>query len=157
MATLIDPVALDAVISQRLRGRVRQHTAGQRRQVIAIDGESPGARTGGRVFLFAAVDHATGAVIEQESIGVKTNAIPYFAPLLDLISDLLGVVITADALHRKRNTPSRQRCALLSHSEAQSEIAPGADRFSKQTVRLTRDRHDHRTRKKTREHVFAIS
>jgi len=47
MAALVDPVALDTVISQWLRGRVRQHTAGQGRQVITVDGkEIRGPRTG---------------------------------------------------------------------------------------------------------------
>ena len=54
------------------------------------------------MFLFAAVDHTTGAVIGQESIGVKTNETPRFAPLLDQISDVSGVVVTADALHTQR-------------------------------------------------------
>jgi predicted transposase YbfD/YdcC len=34
---------------------------------------------------------------------VQTNEITRFAPLLDQISDLRGVVITADALHCQRD------------------------------------------------------
>ena len=116
------------------------------------------------MFLFAALDHSTGTVIGQESIGEKTNEIPHFAPLMDRISDLAGVVVTADALHTQT---------------AHAEYLNGRDAFYVFTVKgnqrgvydkiasqtwaslpvqhTTRDRHDHRTGDKTREHVFAIT
>lgn len=86
----IDPVVLNAVINEWVRQQTRQRTPDRSQTVIAIDGkEVRGAKNGGgkRVFLFAALDHATGAVIEQESIGEKTNEIPHFQPLLDQIRD----------------------------------------------------------------------
>ena len=65
----IDPVALDNAVDGWVRQLVREQTKGGSR-VIAIDGkESRGAKDGGakRVFLMAALDHATGTVVGQES------------------------------------------------------------------------------------------
>lgn len=100
----IDAVALDDAVNGWVRERVREHT-GAGRPVVAVDGkEVRGAKNGGagRVFLMAALDHATGTVIGQESIGQKTNEIPHFQALMGKIGDLHGVVITADALHTQR-------------------------------------------------------
>jgi predicted transposase YbfD/YdcC len=75
-------------------------------KAIAIDGkEVRGAKNGGgdRVHLMAAVDHATGTVLGQVSIGVKTNEITRFEDLLNTIQNLKGVVVTADALHTQRS------------------------------------------------------
>jgi predicted transposase YbfD/YdcC len=47
----------------------------------------------------AAFDHASGVVIEQESVGEKTNEIPHLPRLLDKLGDLTDTVITVDALH----------------------------------------------------------
>ena len=60
----------------------------------------------GRVFLFAALDHATGTVIGRESISEKTNEIPHFAALMGKIGDLGGVVVTADAPHTQQSPKS---------------------------------------------------
>ncbi|MET3919913.1 putative transposase YbfD/YdcC [Arthrobacter sp. UYEF20] len=75
-------------------------------KVIAIDGkEVRGAKNGGggRVHLMAAVDHGTGTVLGQVSIGVKTNEITRFEDLLNTIKNLTGMVVTADALHTQRS------------------------------------------------------
>ncbi len=101
LAARIDPDALDQAVngwaSAQARSRARSGPA-----VIAVDGkEVRGAKngTGARVFLMAALDHGTGAVIGQESIGEKTNEIPHFGALMDKLGTLSGTVITADALH----------------------------------------------------------
>lgn len=76
-----------------------------RPRVIAIDGkEVRGAKNGGgdRVHLMAAVDHVTGAILGQVSIGVKTNEIPCFQDLLETIKNIAGMIITMDALHTQR-------------------------------------------------------
>ncbi|MDQ6755086.1 MAG: ISAs1 family transposase [Actinomycetota bacterium] len=102
LAAQIDPVALDDAVC----AWVRDQTGGRgTRPVVAVDGkEARGAKNGGgtRVFLMAALDHATGTVIGQESIGEKTNEIPHFATLMGRLGDLSGVTITADALHTQR-------------------------------------------------------
>lgn len=200
-AARIDPVVLDTVINEWVRGRAWKPESSQQRQVIAVDGkEVRGAKNGGgkRVFLFAALDHATGAVIGQESIGEKTNEIPHFQPLLDQIPDLSGVVVTADALHTQRGHAQylhgrgahyvftvklnqralRNRIAsqtwstrAIQHSRSQKSHGRTTTwaitcqpaqawidfPYAKQTIRLSRDRHNHRTGEKTREHVFAIT
>ncbi|MFQ4150639.1 ISAs1 family transposase, partial [Arthrobacter sp. LAPM80] len=51
----------------------------------------------------AAVDHATGTILGQISIGVKTNEITCFEDLLNTIKNLAGMMITADALHTQRS------------------------------------------------------
>ena len=102
----LDPQVLDTVISRWVQVRTRQANATTgTQQVVAVDGkEVRGAKIGGRrrVFLMAALDHATGTVIGQESIGEKTNEIPHFASLMGKIGDLGGVIVTADALHTQR-------------------------------------------------------
>ena len=75
-------------------------------KVIAIDGkEVRGAKNGGgdRVHLMAAVDHVTGTILGQVSIGVKTNEITCFQDLLNTITNLAGVIVTMDALHTQRS------------------------------------------------------
>ena len=75
-------------------------------QVIAIDGkEVRGAKNSGgdRVHLMAAVDHATGTILGQVSIGIKTNEITRFEDLLNTIKNIAGMIITADALHTQRS------------------------------------------------------
>jgi len=102
----LDAAALDTVISEWVQARTRRANATTAtKSVVAIDGkEVRGAKNGGgrRVFLMAALDHATGTVIGQESIGQKTNEIPHFQGLMGKIGDLGGVIITADALHTQR-------------------------------------------------------
>lgn len=146
----------------------------------------------------AALDHATGSVIGQESIGEKTNEIPHFSPLMDRLGDLSGTVVTADALHTQSGhaeglhsrgahyvlTVKQNQRALRARISSQSwstrqvqyvcrekahgrttvwqaTIQPAQDwirfPYAAQTIRLTRDRHDHKTGQKTRELVFAIT
>lgn len=71
------------------------------RRAVAVDGKSVrGSRNAEKtaVVLIAAMDH-TGTVLAQRQIADKSNEIPAFAPLLDMIEDLDGVMVTADALH----------------------------------------------------------
>lgn len=98
----LDPLALDTSINKWTRARVR---AGGGTLIVALDGkEIRGAKNAGqsRVFLMGALEHTTGTVIGQESIGEKTNEIPHFGPLLDQLGDLAGAIVTADALHTQR-------------------------------------------------------
>ncbi|WP_062007219.1 ISAs1 family transposase [Arthrobacter alpinus] len=73
--------------------------------VIAIDGkEVRGAKIAGgtRIQLLAGIDQATGAVLVQQNVSEWHNEITYFKPLLEEVTNLDGVVITADALHTQR-------------------------------------------------------
>lgn len=196
----IDAVALDDAVNGWVRVRARKHT-GADRPVVAIDGkEVCGAKNGGRnrVFLMAALDHATGTVIGQEAIGTKTNEIPHFQALMGKIGDLRDVVITADALHTQRvhaeflhsrgahyvltvkanqralreriasqtwaPLPIQHTCHQKRHGRTttwQATCQPAQEWIdfphAKQTMRLTRDRHNHSTGEVTREHVFVIT
>src|SRR4051812_22870572 len=49
-----------------------------------------------------AADQQSGVVLASTDVDGKTNEITRFAPLLDQIGDLRGVVVTADALHCQR-------------------------------------------------------
>ena len=198
----IDGQVLDTVINDWVHARTRQaNTTADARQVVAVDGkEVRGAKNGSnaRVFLFAALDHATGAVIGQDSIGEKTNEIPHFATLMGKLGELDGAVITADALHTQREhaeylhkhgahyvltvknnqrglrdrissqtwagRPVQYTCREKGHGRTttwQATVQPAQDWIdfphATQTMRLTRDRHDHKTGTRTREHVFVIT
>lgn len=75
--------------------------SGNGRRVIAIDGKSVrgSATANGRCrHLLSALSHGSRLVLGQIDVATKTNEIPLFAALLDSI-DLLGVLVTADALH----------------------------------------------------------
>lgn len=68
---------------------------------IAVDGKTVrGSASGGDRgrHLLAALDHASGIVLGQRDVDHTTNEITVFATLLDQI-DLLGKLVTADALH----------------------------------------------------------
>ncbi|MEU1601582.1 hypothetical protein ABZ468_55405 [Streptomyces sp. NPDC005708] len=74
-----------------------------------MDGKSlrGAARARGRkVHLLAAVEHNTGLVLAQLDIGEKTGETTCFQPLLDTVADLAGVVVTGDALCRRRHNAS---------------------------------------------------
>ncbi len=194
-----DPVALDRVVT----AWTREHAAGAptARRVVAVDGkECRGAKNGAgtRVFLMAALDHATGTVIGQEAVGDKTNEIPHFQALIRQLGDLNNTVITADALHTQhahaiwltghgahyvftvknnqrtlRDRIATQNWATLPATYTHHQKAHGRTTtwqatsqpaqhwigfpHAAQTMRLTRDRHDHRTGEHTREHVFVIT
>ncbi len=75
-------------------------------RVIACDGKTVrGAkdRDGNQPHLPAAMDHATGVVIGQVDVAVKTNDIPMLRELLGQF-DITNSVITIDALHTPRST-----------------------------------------------------
>lgn len=194
----LDPLALDSSINEWTRARVR---AGGGTFVVALDGkEIRGAKNAGqsRVFLMGALEHSTGTVIGQESIGEKTNEIPHFGPLLDQLGDLAGAIVTADALHTQRahaedlhrrgahyvftvktNQPRLRKrissqswstrktdfsCHEKAHGRTVTWQATGQPAqawidfpHAAQTMRLTRDRHDHATGHKSREQVYIIT
>lgn len=82
MAARIDPDILDGPVTDWTRTQAPSATTGKA-EVIAVDGkEVRGAKNGAgtRVFLMDGLDHDTGAVIGQESIGDKTNEIPPLHP-----------------------------------------------------------------------------
>lgn len=90
VCTTIDGEALDAAVTSWVGERIAS-------RAVAIDGkEVRGAKngTGSPVFLMAALDHDTGTVIGQESIGEKTNEIPPFAALVDQLGDVRGLIVT---------------------------------------------------------------
>jgi predicted transposase YbfD/YdcC len=99
----LDGEDLDAVLGAWMRTRVG--VAGGRR-VIAIDGKTVrGARAAGSLapHLVAALDHTLGVVLGQVQVAVKSNEIPALRTLLEAF-DLVGAVITADAMHTQTTT-----------------------------------------------------
>jgi predicted transposase YbfD/YdcC len=106
LLTAVDPVALQDALGAWLRARLpRSNRSTRRRQrgrrVLAIDGKAMRATLRGTdpVHLLAVLDHATGVVVAQVNVDVKTNEIPCLPIALKQIEDLKDVVITADALH----------------------------------------------------------
>jgi DDE_Tnp_1-associated/Transposase DDE domain len=90
---------LDAVLGGWAAGQISR--SGLRR-AIAVDGKTVRGSRGGSGparHLMAAIDHQSGVVIGQVEVPGKTNEIPMFSPLCDQITDLAGVVVTADAMH----------------------------------------------------------
>ena len=53
--------------------------------------------------VLAAADQATGVVLASTDVDANTNEITRFDAVLDQISDLRGVVVSADALHCQRD------------------------------------------------------
>jgi len=101
--TRVDGELLDAVVGAWMRTRVG--LIGGRR-VIAIDGKTVrGARAAGKVapHLVAALDHTLGVVLGQVQVAAKSNEIPALRTLLEVF-DLVGAVITADAMHTQTTT-----------------------------------------------------
>jgi predicted transposase YbfD/YdcC len=99
----LDADLLDRVIGAWMFTRTRSV---QGRRVIAIDGKTVrGARTPTETapHLVAALDQATGTVLGQLAIEVKSNEIPAVPDLLACF-DLTGAVITVDALHTQTDT-----------------------------------------------------
>ena len=73
--------------------------------VLAVDGKTlRGARASADAapHLMACLDHASGVVHAQIAVDGKTTEISMFSGLLDQVTGLDGVVITADALHAQR-------------------------------------------------------
>src|SRR5665647_2319090 len=101
--TRVDGDQLDAVLGAWMRTRVG--VLGGRR-VIAIDGKTVrGAKAAGQVapHLVAALDHTIGIVLGQVQVATKSNEIPALRTLLEAF-DLVGAVITADAMHTQTTT-----------------------------------------------------
>ena len=99
----VDGERLDSVLGAWMRARVG--VLGGRR-VIAIDGKTVrGARAGGQVapHLVAALDHGLGVVLGQVQVRAKSNEIPALRTLLEVFN-LVGAVITADAMHTQTAT-----------------------------------------------------
>jgi predicted transposase YbfD/YdcC len=74
-------------------------------RVIAVDGKSlrGSATAGDRCrHLLAAFTHISGMVLGQLDVDLKTNEITMFSTLLDTI-ELLGTLVTADALHCQKD------------------------------------------------------
>ena len=77
----------------------------QGRRVIAIDGKSIRGAIGpsGRCrHLLSALSHGAGLVLGQVDVDAKTNEVPMLPRLLANIN-IVGAVITADALHGVRD------------------------------------------------------
>jgi predicted transposase YbfD/YdcC len=102
--TGIDGDALDTAVAAWLADRLPASAPWQQR-AIAIDGKTLRGATQPQdrpAHLLAAMDHATGAVLAQRQVDGAPEEVTGFQPLLaDL--DLAGVIVTADALHTKRD------------------------------------------------------
>jgi predicted transposase YbfD/YdcC len=102
--TLLDGDALDAAVTGWLADRLPAPGPWQRR-AVAVDGKTLRGATqpeGRPAHLLAAMDHTTGAVLAQHQVDGAPEEVTGFQPLLaDL--DLTGMVVTADALHTKRD------------------------------------------------------
>jgi predicted transposase YbfD/YdcC len=99
----LDPDRLDRLIGAWMW--LRTSVIGGR-SVIAFDGKTlRGARdaAGNLVHLLSGISQQAGVVLGQCAVGAKTNEIPLLSTLLDTM-DITDAVITADALHRQRET-----------------------------------------------------
>ncbi|MET7694514.1 ISAs1 family transposase [Streptomyces sp. NPDC005483] len=99
----IDGDALDRAVGRWLADRCTP--AAGRLRGLAVDGKSlRGASRAGdrRIHLLAALEHTTSLVLAQLDVGVKTNEITCFQPLLDTVVDLSRTVVTSDAMHTQR-------------------------------------------------------
>jgi predicted transposase YbfD/YdcC len=95
-----------ATLAGRWLGERLPEPAGGGRRAIAVDGKTlrgSASRDDPARHVLAAAEHGSGAVLAQTDVDGRTNEITRFAPLLDQISDLDGVVVTADALHCQRD------------------------------------------------------
>jgi predicted transposase YbfD/YdcC len=109
--TGLDADALDVAIGSWLATRLDRTApdtprASRHRRVLAVDGKTVrGARgcDGRAVHLMAALDQARGVVLAQVDVDGKTNEIPMFSVLLDQVTTLTDVVVTADAMHAQRD------------------------------------------------------
>lgn len=126
LLTRTDDTELAAVLTRWVRARTTPAPVSGRRwrQVIAIDGKVlRGAKLpGGRqVHLLSAFDTSTGMVLGHVQISVKSNEIPAFTPLLDLVAaqvgSLSGIVFVADAMHSQtehaRAVAARGACLMV--------------------------------------------
>ena len=108
----LDADALAGIIGAWLADRHRHdrgHAAGldqrqrPRPRAVAVDGKTlrgahPPDGDGRPVHLLACMDHTSRAVLAQRQVGGAPEEVSAFQPLLDGL-DLVGAVVTADALH----------------------------------------------------------
>lgn len=102
LLTRVDGDALDRAVGGWLADR-RPASSGPRG--LSMDGKTlrGAAKAQGRkIHLLAAVEHTTGPVLAQLDVGEKTGETTRFRPLLDIVADLAGMVVTSDALHTRR-------------------------------------------------------
>lgn len=102
---LLEASALEHAATAWTSARVP--TSGAQSEAIAVDGKSMRGSAedeGPMVHLLSALSVAHGAVLAQQPVAAKSNEIPAFTELLDLIDDALlqGAVVSADALHTQR-------------------------------------------------------
>jgi DDE family transposase len=86
--------------------RTDPHALTRIQRAIAVNGKTlRGSRSRGSAarHVLAAAEHSTGAVLASTDVDTKTNEIARFGPLLEQITDLHGIVVTADALHCQRD------------------------------------------------------
>ncbi|MCL4520369.1 MAG: ISAs1 family transposase [Firmicutes bacterium] len=98
----IDREAFDAVLNAWLTEESQRHD-----NAIAVDGKALRGSGHGRrkrpVQLLAALGHATGQVLGQVDVDIKTNEIPKIKDLLDPL-DITDKIVTMDALHTQVET-----------------------------------------------------
>ncbi|MEU4338082.1 ISAs1 family transposase [Micromonospora lupini] len=100
----LDPDQLTQAVGAWLATRSAT-TPSPARRAIAVDGKTlRGSRTTDTTarHVLAACDQATGVALASTDVDGKASEISRFGPLLDQIGDLRGTVITADALHCRR-------------------------------------------------------
>jgi predicted transposase YbfD/YdcC len=101
---LVSADVLDRVLGAWLWTRTVQVGG---RLVIAVDGKAVrGARSkdGKAPHLVAALAHGIGAVLGQVAVDMKSNEIPAVRELLKAFTDLVGAVLTIDAMHTQHDT-----------------------------------------------------
>ncbi|MER7877673.1 ISAs1 family transposase [Streptomyces solisilvae] len=99
----IDADAPDRAVGAWLADR---QTRRQGLRGLAVDGKPlrGAARAKGRkIHLLVACDHMNALVLAQMDVGEKTNEITRFGPLLDTLEDLVGTVVTSDAMHTQHD------------------------------------------------------
>ncbi len=117
----IDAAALQRVLTgwvlTRSRARAQQagdgaRPRGENRVVVAVDGKTlRGARdgSGGQSKLVAVFEHAENLVLSQAEV-VDGDELAAFPAVLDTLPDLREIVVTADALHCRRNHAAWLHC-----------------------------------------------
>ena len=103
---------------------------------VALDGKTlRGARIedGRQVHLVSVFTHAEGATVAQRNVDTKTNEITAFRPLLEPL-DLVGSVVTADAMHTQRAharfvVEEKQAHYLFGLKDNQPTLAAAAERL----------------------------
>jgi predicted transposase YbfD/YdcC len=108
----VDITALEATLTRWVTGRrsvaaqrvAPARTRAESRMVLAVDGKTlRGAReaSGDRRKLISVYEHTRGLVLAQAAVA-DSNEVAAFTAALDVLPDLAGCLITADALHCQR-------------------------------------------------------